>query len=306
MISNYRGIAKLSAIPKLLEKIITEQITHFVASTVSPKQHGFLKGCSTVTNLLEFASTTIDGFSNRLQTDTIFTDFSKAFDRVDHKLLLLKLDKIGFPGSLVNWIKSYLSSRRQCVVFNHSVSDEILVSSGVPQGNHLGPILFMIFINDLPSVVVHSNILMFADDVKLFKVLNDLYDCELLQHDLDNLSTWCKVNRLDLNVDKCKCMTFHRRSMVNFTYRINNMILERVDLCNDLGILLDHKLNFTEHIVCITAKATGTLGFIKRWSKEFSDPYTTKLLYTSLVRPILEYGCVLWNPQYNLHTCCKN
>ena len=132
----------------------------------------FFKGKSTVTNRLEFTSYVFSNFSSKLQTDDIYTDFSKAFDRVDLGLLLLKLDLIEFP-----------------------LSRRILVSSGVPQGSNLGPILFNLFVNDLPSVIHNSSIFMYADDVKLFRPLKSSEECSLLQDDLNRLVIWCQSNR---------------------------------------------------------------------------------------------------------------
>lgn len=294
-VSNYRGIAKLSAIPKLFEQILYDTLSHQTSSILSSKQHGFRKSCSTVTNLLELTTIVNDGFINRKQTDVIYTDFSKAFDKVNHNLLLFKLDNMGFSNSLVKWISTYLKGRTQCVKFRSSFSNKINVTSGVPQGSHLGPLLFILFINDLPTAIQHSNSLMYADDVKLFLSFNNPYDQHLLQNDINRFSKWCKINLMDLNIKKCKYMIFTRLLPFNGNYMINNTALELVEYFNDLGIYLDKHLDFKAHISLTINKASGVLGFIKRWSKEFSDPYTTKQLYTTLVRPILEYGSVIWD-----------
>ena len=301
-ISNYRGIAKLNSIPKLFEKIVTVHIVHSVAPIISTAQHGFTKGRSINTNLLEFTKNAIGGFANGCQTDVIYTDFSKAFDSVNHDLLSFKLDKIGFPPALIGWLRSYLLCRTQRVLFNGIISNAITVSSGVPQGSHLGPILFILFLNDLPAVINRVNILAYADDIKLYTCVTDVNCCHRLQADLSYMSKWCDVNMLILNCDKCKCMSFSRRQIITFNYQINNVFLDRVFLFEDLGITLDPKLNFNAHVDKITNKAKAMLGFVKRWSKEFADPYTTKLLYTSLVRPGLEYGCIIWNPSYNIYS----
>ena len=143
-----------------------------------------------------------------MQTDVIYTDFSKVFDRVNHCLLLKKLQLLGFNPKLLEWISSYLSDRFQKVVFNNELSDTLKVTSGVPQGSYLSPVLFNIFINDLPTVISHSSVLRYADDVKLFLSYSD-YNCQrLLQEDLVALETCCEYNLMNLNLGKCKCMSF--------------------------------------------------------------------------------------------------
>lgn len=301
LIDNYRGIAKLSAMPKLLEAIITSQLSHSVKSLISPFQHGFLSGKSTVTNLLEFTSKTIENFGKGLQTDVIYTDFSKAFDVVNHKLLTLKLTLLGFPTPLVLWIISYLTNRTQSVIFNLVKSEEFSVTSGVPQGSHLGPLLFLLFINDLPSVVIHSNILLYADDVKLFLSYKNEQDSFFLQTDLDHLCDWCEINCMKLNLKKCKHMTFSRRQPSRSKYKISDYTLESLEVFDDLGVTMDPKLRFHIHINKAISRANSTLGFIKRWSKEFNDPLITKTLFTSLVRPILEYASIVWCPRYGCY-----
>ena len=301
-IENYRGIAKLSIIPKLLEKIITDRIMYQVSSLISPYQHGFQKNCSTTSNLIQLTSAINRGFLINKQTDVIYTDFSKAFDKVNHILLVKKLKLIGFSNLCIEWIYSYLSNRTQSVRFRSSTSKNINVLSGVPQGSHLGPLLFSLFINDLPTVIKSSNILMYADDVKIFLSYNQLLQQNFLQTDLNFFYEWCNVNLMELNLKKCKVMRFSRIDRIDSNYMLNNHKLVMVDTFLDLGILFDAKLTFIPHITSTVNKARGTLGYIKRWSKEFKDPYITKTLYTSLVRPILEYGSIIWDPIYEIHS----
>lgn len=301
-IENYRGIAKLSTIPKLFEKIITDNIYYQVASIISPCQHGFQKGCSTSTNLLHLTITINRGFLQRMQTDVIYTDFRKAFDKVNHLLLIKKLQTMGFTNLSIKWIYSYLTNRSQIVRFRSKLSKSITVPSGVPQGSHLGPLLFSLFINDLPTIIKCSSVLMYADDVKIFLSYNKFMDHKLLQMDLDSLYEWCNVNLMELNLNKCKVMRFARSNHIIANYVIGDHQLDLVESFLDLGILLDPKLNFIDHITFAINKARATLGFIKRWSKEFNDPYIGKALYMSLVRPILEYGSIIWDPIYQIHS----
>jgi len=300
--NNYRGIAKLSCIPKVFEHIVTDSITPLVSPIISPQQHGFMKGRSTVTNLLEFSSYVHDGFSKGKQTDVIFTDFTKAFDRLCIPLLLHKLDVVGFSPKLLRWIESYLSNRSQRVLYNGNISREIRVSSGVPQGSHLGPLLFNIYINDLPLAIQNCRLFMFADDVKICYSYTAGLEPSLIQPDLDNFERWCESNCLRLNIAKCKHMSLSWRQTSRQHYKLHNTSLETVTEFRDLGILVDSKLRFNLHIQHIVNKSKSLLGFMKRWSKEFMDPYITKLLFTSIVRPTLEYASPVWNPHYSAYS----
>lgn len=302
MIENYRCISKLSIIPKLFEKLITDMLYYQVSNLISPFQHGFQKGCSTTTNLLHFTTAVNRGFFHRKQTDVIYTDFSKAFDKVNHVLLLRKLRMMGFADSAIKWIRSYLLNRTQTVCFNNVLSRTLHVSSGVPQGSHLGPLLFTLFINDLPNVIKSSNILLYADDVKIFLTYNNPLDQRQLQIDLNSFYDWCNINLMELNIKKCKIMQFSRTSAFTTIYFLGDYQLEGVDRFLDLGILFDQKMNFLLHITGSINKARVALGYIKRWSKEFNDPYIMKALYMSLVRPILEYGSIIWDPIYQIHS----
>lgn len=301
-INNYRGIAKLSSIPKLFEQCICETLCHQISSLLSPSQHGFRKGRSTSTNLLELTTKINNSFTIGKSTNVIYTDFSKAFDRVNHHLLIEKLYIMGFTNNTLNWIKTYLQGRHQCVYFNNFLSKKIHVKSGVPQGSHLGPILFLLYINDLPSSIKFSNVLIYADDVKIFSDSDDLFNQSYLQLDLDSFFKWCNCNLLDLNLKKCKHMHFSRRSISSTSFTLGGCLLECVDEFLDLGVLFDRKLLFNSHIDTCINKARGVWAFIKRWAKEFNDQIVTKQLYTSLVRPILEYCSVIWDPYYNIHS----
>lgn len=142
---------------------------------------------------------------------------------------------------------------------------------------------------------------MYADDMKIFLSYSQLCEQAYLQEDLDSFYTWCKLNLMELNYGKCKYMRFFRMKPMAANYVLGSHPLEKVDTFLDLGVLMDSKLNFISHITLTINKAKGVLGFIKRWAKEFNDPYVTKTLYTSLVRPILEYASIIWDPIYQTH-----
>jgi len=300
VIENYRGIAKLSTIPKLLEKIVVHKIGSSIDSLLNEQQHGFRPGRSTTTNLAVFTSSLLCSLEKGLSVDTVYTDFSKAFDTVSHKILVSKLRRFGFVGPLLSWFSSYLDNRTQVVKVQGLLSNIILVLSGVPQGSHLGPLLFNIFISDLSFVLKNIDHLFFADDLKIFHIIKDSSDVEFLQSKLLALETWCSANKLELNIDKCNIITFSRKQTINhFTYRINNKTLHRVDFIIDLGVCLDVNLNFAKHYDLIIAKSKRMLGFIKRRAQEFNNVWVTKTLYCSLVRPLLEYCSLIWDPLSN-------
>ena len=204
-IENYRGVAILPTFGKLFEAIVCSMLTDKLHTVFSKSQHGFIKGRSTLTNLIDFVSLALKTMESGAQLDVIYTDFKKAFDRVKHSVLLNKLERIGITSTLLNWIRTYLTGRSQFVKLSGWTSRTFKVTSGVPQGSHLGPLLFILFINDVTKVFktcsTHS---LYADDLKICRVVKTLRDTLNLQRDLESLSLWCQVNQLDLNISKCK------------------------------------------------------------------------------------------------------
>lgn len=298
-ISNYRPIANLPCFAKLFESLIYDALYFHSKPFLGSFQHGFRRGKSTASNLVEFTNFCTSNLEQGKQVDCIYTDFSKAFDRLNHQLLLYKLKLLGFPPLFVGWLSSYLSNRSQRVIFRSSLSKEVKIESGVPQGSHLGPLLFIIFINDIISAVPHSKILCYADDAKIFRVISNSSDCVALNSDLTLFNNWCHRNFLPLNISKCSVMSFARnKNPLHFVYEVGGSSLARLDKCRDLGVIFNPQLSFADHIDSVVLKANATLGFVKRWSREFRDPYICKQLYCALVRPILEYACPVWSPYH--------
>jgi hypothetical protein len=179
----------------------------------------------------------------------------------------------------------------------------LLILTGVPQGSHLCPILFNIFMNDLPDCFLFSSPFMFADDLKLSKIINDESDIQMLQKDLDSLCSWCLQNGLKLNAKKCTHIKFTRRlTKIPSSYSLADAVLSETDVVRDLGVLFDTKLTFIPHIEQTIAKALRMVGFIIRNGREFRKVKTVNVLYGSLVRSILEYGSVIWRPHYATHS----
>ena len=300
-IRNYRGIAIISCIPKLFESIVNEKIFQQIKNQITTKQHGFYKGRSTTSNLLEFITFTLNAMDNGNHVEALYTDFSKAFDRIDIPLLLFKLKKYGMNTKLLAWLQSYLTERKQIVRFQNACSEPIIVTSGVPQGSHLGPLLFILFVNDISFLLKSIKVLVYADDMKLFMEITNAENIEI-QNEINVFFEWCNKSLLQLNVKKCNSIEFSRKIHTHSSeILLGNQRVEKCKIVRDLGVILDSKLTFIEHYNTIINKANSMLGFIKRFSHNFQDPYTIKLLYITYVRPILEYCNIVWNPSTTIH-----
>lgn len=301
-VENYRCIAKLQTIAKFFEHLINSKLLLLVRDKICDNQHGFLKNRSTASNLSEFVHYVQTGLQSGHQIDVLYTDFSKAFDRVVHHILFRKLTQFGLPTNLISWLKSYLSNRTQFVKYGCSSSADFSVPSGVPQGSHLGPTLFLLFINDIMKEMGEVMVLMYADDIKIAKIIKSTDDAATLQRAIDRLKLWCDQNMLHLNLDKCAVLTISKnKHVINTDYHFGSHIFKKVNEQKDLGVLIDSKLSFSKHIESITAKAIAALGFIKRFCYDISDVQTLKTLYYALVQSHLEYCCVAWLPFYDVH-----
>lgn len=295
---NYRPISIISHLAKLLESFVLQSIYRPINSIIIDEQHGFRPGRSVTTCNLIFTEYVFEAFSLHSQVDSIYLDFTKAFDRVNHRALLKVLLNLGFGEPLLSWFRSYLSERKQLVKINGICSSPVNVTSGVPQGGHLSPVLFALFINGIKDVVKYCELLIFADDIKLFLRINSTDDCELLQYDLNSVARWARGLGLELSIPKCHTMTYTRScEYITFKYSVNDFALKYSGDCvMDLGISFDRSLTFQTHIEKVTCKALKLLGFIKRISADFKLSSSLKTLYCSFVRSVLEYGLVIWDP----------
>lgn len=301
-VENYRPVSILSGLGKLLESLVVKKVYWHISQLISINQHGFLPRRSTATNLLGYVSDILEVLDKGGEAHAIYTDFSKAFDLVNHDLLLAKLQCLGIHGSLLRWLKSYLLNRSQLVVAKGFRSSEEAVPSGVPQGSHLGPLLFLTYINDLPGLV-HSKVKLFADDLKLYRSVCNNKDVEALQADINIISQWCSLNHMKLNASKCFFIKFSRKRVpLDASYAIENISLTEVSLIRDLGVVIDNKLCFRDHIDSVVTKSMKIGGFVIRQSKIFRNPSLSIHLFESLVRSVLEYCSVVWNPVYKVHS----
>jgi hypothetical protein len=294
--NNYRPVSLTSVVCKLLETIVRDHLVeHFKKNNLfSPKQFGFLPGRSTSLQLLHVLDIWSDILDQGGTLDAIYCDFMKAFDKVPHNRLLHKISKYGISHNITNWIRSFLSGRTQCVSINNSISKSAPVTSGIPQGSVLGPILFVIYINDLPDVIdKDTHIYLFADDTKLFRKINSDLDKHILQKDINNLVEWSNIWLLRFHPDKCVSMTIgseHKSLYYMSSHPLNISHCEK-----DIGVYIDDELSFDIHINNIINKSNRILAICKR-TFDFLNVQTFSLIFKGLIRPHLEYASSVWSP----------
>lgn len=302
-VENYRPISILPTVSKIFERLVHRAIYPSLHNIIIPQQHGFVQRRSTVTNLLIYTNYLFDNMDSNKQTDSIYTDFQKAFDRVDHKRLLEKIAFNGIRGNLLRWFKSYITNRTQKIVIKGYESETVRISSGVPQGSILGPLLFILYINDISNCFKFCNFLLYADDLKIYHKIECTLDIESFQGDLDRFTTYCTENKLSLSLNKCKKVTFtKKKSYFGHSYELCGVKLDTVDTIRDLGVTLDSKLHLDTHVESIINKAFRSYGFVMRSSVEFKMPSSFLILYKSLIRSQLEYAVPIWNPYYKKYT----
>lgn len=295
--NNYRPISLTCICSKIMEHIIVSNIMNYADRNkiLTSKQHGFRSKLSCETQLLSLIQELHENLNNGSQTDLIFLDFAKAFDKVSHNRLLYKLFKYGIQGQTNNWIKCFLHGRSQQVLVDNEMSDSVPVLSGVPQGSVLGPCLFLFFINDLPDSLSSSSRL-FADDVVLYRKIKSQFDIDALQSDLTSLDLWAQDWQMEFNVSKCQVLSVsNRHCLFNSSYVLNNAILENVDSFKYLGITITKDLKWNKHISAACARASGVLRFVAR-NLQIPSRIIKERAYMSLVRPHVEFCSSVWDP----------
>ena len=265
LVSNYRPISLLCSISKVLERIIYNHVLGFISCSISPSQFGFLRNRSTAQQLLTFLNCVHESLLAKTQSDVIYLDFRKAFDSVSHNELLFKLWCLGIRGNLWCWFKAYLSDRMQCVAINGHTSGLLPVLSGVPQGSILGPLLFLLFINDLPQSVRSSSMLLFADDAKCFRPITNPSDCSLLQDDLVRLLDWSNKWKLHFNISKCALVRFSYGTPISpaSSYCMGDQDIVALDCLRDLGVLISDDLSWSAHYDLLCSRAYKILGLLR-------------------------------------------
>jgi hypothetical protein len=295
--SNYRPVALTSHIIKVFEKVIKNKMNQFLEDNqlMNTGQHGFRRGRSCLSQLLSHYSRIIDILETGNGADVLYLDFAKAFDKVDHGVLLQKLTKIGIIGKVQSWLKAFITNRNQKVVIEGVQSDQTAVISGVPQGSVLGPLLFLILLSDIDNNVTNSTITSFADDTRITGKISNGNDVQQLQQDLSTVSNWAETNNMLFNDSKFELLRYGVKiPEVNYITSSGH-IIERLQEVRDLGIIMSDDATFSSHITKITKTARIISGWILR---VFSarDRITMLTLFKSLVLPHLEYCCILWSP----------
>ena len=295
--NNYRPISLTCILCKVLESFVRDVVQDHMESLklYCKCQHGFRKGKSCVTQLLDVMNDFSNFINDGESFDVIYLDFQKAFDSVPHERLLVKLRSYGIDGKVFLWIQDFLRGREQYVKVGEKSSETRDVTSGVPQGSILGPILFLIFINDLPECV-NSICTIFADDTKNY---NSSEKHDIMQSDVSALQEWSNLWQLFFNSAKCKCMYYGKNNPRHEYFFFKDNEAHKIMECTeekDLGVIFDESLKFDIHINAAVKKANQMLGIIKR-NFTFIDKDIFLKLYKALVRPHLEYGQTVWYPR---------
>ena len=294
---NYRPVSLTSVVCKVLEHILHRHIMkHFEKHNIlADQQHGFRKGRSCETQLAALVDDLHQIVDDRGQADLVIMDFSKAFDTVPHQRLLAKLHHLGIRNCMLSWIRTFLTKRHQCVVVDGESSQSSPVISGVPQGTVLGPLLFLVYVNDLPNQV-SSHMRLFADDCIIYRRIRSLEDTRALQEDVDSLCHWEDKWQMGFNYSKCYAMRVtHKARPICGHYRMGDNLLEEVDHYPYLGVELASDLSWNKHIARVSSKANRILGLLKR-NLRGCDSSTKEVAYKALVRPLLEYCHTVWDP----------
>ena len=295
-VSNYRPISVLPVTMKVLERTVHYQFYEFLTlnNLITPHQSGFRKSHSTTTALSHFLDKIHHDMDNGRCCGVLFLDLKKAFDTVNHDILLQKLEGFGVEGTERLWFHSYLTNRMQRTIIDGSLSDPRTLTCGVPQGSILGPLLFILYINDLPDSITKCSVMLYADDTALYFSHRDPAEIErILNMEFASVSEWFKVNRLTLNAGKTKFMIFGTSKRLTSTreliVKILNETIEHVKVFKYLGVQLDCTLSFSNHIDYIARKVNSRLAVLGRASR-YLDTKLLLTLYKALILPHFDYG----------------
>jgi hypothetical protein len=296
-VGNYRPISTLSVLSKIFEKLMYARLISFISKSnlLSSCQFGFRSSRCTSDAVLEFCDSIFTNCNINNFTLAVFLDFSKAFDTVNHPILFSKLNHYGVRGVANNWFRSYLSGRSQFVDVRNGRSDIEQITSGVPQGSVLGPVLFLIYINDMCRVSDRLQFVHFADDTTVFRSGHSLVELEnIFNEELYKVGDWLSTNRLSLNVSKSSYMIFKSKPhLPDINIQIRGISINRVHTVKFLGLYVDDRLTFCDHIQNVRSKLNRTIGIMYKLSPYLSET-SLKIIYFSLFYSHLSYGITVW------------
>ena len=303
-IENYRPISLTCISVKVMERIIYDKLFSRTYHLIDSRQNGFLKNNSCAMNLTTLIESLSTNLLQDLPTDTIYFDFAKAFDTVNRDLILSKLKyQYSIDGRMLKFFKSYLFNRTQRVVLDNCTSDTVDVLSGVPQGSTLGPLLFVLFINDIFNNIDKNKVIgLYADDTKLSRKIETWSDCDIVQRDIHTLNNWCISNKMKFNTDKCKVLTVAKSEPMftnelpfcKYPYTLRQNILDYTSCERDLTILINERLDWHEHHNYLLKKSYQMLGMTKRTCHFVFDRGKKRMLYLTLVRSNFEHCSTIW------------
>ena len=299
--ANYRPISLTCIACRIMEKIVKDTVMSYLYDhkLINKAQHGFLAKHSTVSQLLECTNDWTLSMANRHLVDCVYIDFKRAFDVVCHSKLITKLQAYGISGKLLTWIAAFLSHRTQRVSVSGVLSTACNVTSGVPQGSVLGPLLFLIYINDVCDVTSGAAFVkLFADDLKFYSDVTINESSVDLQTTLNNLDDWAAKWQMEIAYNKCCLITYGNKSHdARSPYRIDSFILPSVSSVSDLGVVMDSSLKFSQHCNKLCAKAGLRARQILRCFRCKCPVVLTKA-FVIFVRPLLEYCSQIWSPRF--------
>ena len=296
---NYRPVVLTSHIIKLFERIVSNEIISYLdkINSWNANQHGFRVGRSCLSQLLEHYQSIIEGLESGCSVDVVYLDFCKAFDKVDHKVLMEKLFNLGVAGEVLDWIGQFLTGREQAVVVDGFISEYAKVGSGVPQGSVLGPLLFLIHVADIDAGIEYAKSSCFADDTRVMLNIKSAEDQYKLQSDLQSVYDWANQNKMAFNDDKFVHLRYqHPRVLLEDQYKCpSGSVIKSEEYTRDLGVLMENDGTFNQQIVTICEKGRRQASWVLR-TFETREKEPMLILFKSLVLPILEYCCQLWCP----------
>ena len=300
-VCNYRPISVLCHVMKILEKGVHMQIYSYFTDNglLSNCQSGFRPLYSTTTALIDVNDHLLKNIDQKYVTGALFLDFKRAFDSVNHSILINKLAKYGICHSELLWFKNYLMDRAQCVSFDGTLSNFRIIKTGIPQGSILGPLLFTIFINDICDLnfTEKTKLCLYADDAALFCKARDNASAQtFLQCEFNKIMKWVKDNDLQLNLNKCKVMLFGTRKKIHgkqIIVRFEDFIFQQVYQYKYLGITLDNLLRYDKHVEMVCGKIARAIGYIRQ-IKYYLPQNVLIMLYNGLLLPYIDYGLVIW------------